>query len=250
MDLGLAGKVVLMAHGDTLLQRSLARSFLQEGAQVIQHHEGFVPRALGSGAPHAAPPASLIHAGGSLMTPELIKDECGNKVNLDEVDVLVYTPAAPSMRGFLTVDAEKWHSSVTDELKKAASLARQATRGMVRRKGGRVVFITSCAGIGGAEESAELSALGMGLIGFAKCLSRELISYGVTVNCIAHGLMEYELEAYSDKLKSEIPKLFKYSGMKRLGTCDDLCAGALFLASERTSYLTGQTLNINGGLII
>ena len=111
---------------------------------------------------------------------------------------------------------------------------------------GRIISITSIVGVTGNPGQANYAASKAGLIGFSKSLAQEVASRGITVNCIAPGFIESPMtDGLSDDQKA---KLVAQIPLGRMGTPDEIAAGVLYLASDEASYITGQTLHINGGM--
>jgi 3-oxoacyl-[acyl-carrier protein] reductase len=125
-------------------------------------------------------------------------------------------------------------------------LTRAAMRGMMRRRFGRVISITSIVGVTGNPGQANYAAAKAGLIGMSKSLAQELASRSITVNCIAPGIIATPMtEALTDDQKKAI---LARVPADRLGTADEIAAGVVYLASDEAGYVTGQTLHINGGM--
>ena len=119
-------------------------------------------------------------------------------------------------------------------------------RGMMKRRFGRVVSITSIVGVTGNPGQANYAAAKAGLIGMSKSLAQELASRGITVNCVAPGFIATPMtDALTDEQKKGI---LARVPADRLGTSDEIAAGVVYLASEEAAYVTGQTLHINGGM--
>ena len=128
----------------------------------------------------------------------------------------------------------------------AISFAKAAVRGMMKRRWGRIVNITSIVGVAGNSGQTNYAASKAGIIGFSKSLALEVASRNITVNCLAPGFIQTPMTdtldvRQRDALLAEIP-------VGRLGVADDIAAGTLYLASEEAAYVTGQTLHINGGM--
>jgi len=125
-------------------------------------------------------------------------------------------------------------------------LARSALRGMMRRRRGRIIGITSVVGVTGNAGQTNYAASKAGMIGFTKALAQEVASRGLTANCVAPGLIESPMtDALTDQQKSQILTTVP---LGRLGTGPDVAAACVFLASDEAAYVTGQTLHVNGGM--
>lgn len=125
-------------------------------------------------------------------------------------------------------------------------LMRAAIRGMMRNRWGRIINISSIVGFTGNPGQINYCATKAGIVGMTKSLAQEVASRGITVNCIAPGYITSNMtdalqEAQKEKILSTVPQ-------GRIGTPDDIAAAAVFLASEEASYVTGQTIHVNGGM--
>ena len=142
--------------------------------------------------------------------------------------------------------AEEWDTVVAVNLSSLYHICKASLRGMMKARRGRIINIGSVVGITGNPGQANYAAAKAGIIGFSKSLAREVASRNITVNTIAPGFIETdmtrELEASQvDALRTQIP-----SG--RLGAPEDIAAAVVYLASDAGAYVTGETLNVNGGL--
>jgi 3-oxoacyl-[acyl-carrier protein] reductase len=127
-------------------------------------------------------------------------------------------------------------------------LARAALRGMMKRRHGRIIGITSVVGVTGNPGQANYAASKAGMIGFTKALAAEVASRNITANCIAPGFISTPM---TDVLKDEQKDaLVKNIPSGRLGSVADIAAAAAYLASDESAYITGQTLHVNGGLVM
>lgn len=141
---------------------------------------------------------------------------------------------------------DDWQIVLDTNLTSAFKLIQAGLRGMMKKRFGRVVNITSIVGVTGNPGQANYAAAKAGLIGMSKALAQEVASRGITVNCVAPGFIETAMtsaldEAQKTSLVSRIPA-------SRLGQPDDIAAAVLYLASNEASYVTGQTLHVNGGM--
>jgi 3-oxoacyl-[acyl-carrier protein] reductase len=141
---------------------------------------------------------------------------------------------------------EDWALVLQVNLESYFRLARAALRGMMRRRAGRIIGITSVVGVMGNAGQTNYAASKAGMIGFTKALAQEVASRNVTVNCIAPGFIQSPMtdsltEAQKAAILSSIP-------MARLGSGADVAGACVYLASEAGAYVTGQTLHVNGGM--
>jgi len=162
------------------------------------------------------------------------------------IDILVSNAGITRDALALRLRDEDWQAVIEVNLTAAFRLARAALRGMVRRRRGRVIAIASVVGITGNAGQANYAAAKAGLIGMAKSLAAEIATRGITVNCIAPGLITTGMtENLSDEQRARIAATIP---MGRFGAAEDIAAAAVFLASTEAGYITGQTLHVNGGM--
>lgn len=164
------------------------------------------------------------------------------------VSVLVNNAALSLVKLFDEVSEEEWRRLCAVNLDGALFYASAVLRGMIRRKNGRIINITSMWGEVGASMEVHYSVTKAGLIGFTKALAKEVGPSGITVNAVSPGLIDTEMNAHlsmedKEAMTSETP-------LGRMGSASDVAAAVLFLASEGASYVTGQVLGVNGGLVI
>ena len=165
---------------------------------------------------------------------------------MGRVDILVNNAGITRDNIALRLRDEDWQAVIDVNLTAAFRLTRAALRGMVRRRHGRVISISSVVGVTGNAGQANYAAAKAALIGMTKSLAAETASRGITVNCIAPGMIT---TAMTDKLSDEQRgRIAAAIPMGRFGTPDDIAAAAVYLASAEAGYITGQTLHINGGM--
>ncbi|KAF0117103.1 MAG: 3-oxoacyl-acyl-carrier protein reductase [Rhodospirillaceae bacterium] len=168
------------------------------------------------------------------------------EATLGRVDILVNTAGLTRDALILRMKDDDWTTVLNVNLTAAFRLSRAAVRGMMKRRFGRIVNITSIVGVTGNPGQANYAAAKAGMIGMTKSLAAEMASRGITVNCLAPGFIATAMTdalptARRDSLMAAIPT-------GRLGTPEDIANAVLFLASSEAGYITGQTLHVNGGL--
>jgi 3-oxoacyl-[acyl-carrier protein] reductase len=174
---------------------------------------------------------------------ELIKavsDEYG------PVDILINNAGITRDNILVRMKAEEWDDIIDTNLSSVYRMSKAVLRGMIKKRSGRIISITSVVGAMGNAGQSNYAASKAGIMGFTKSLAREVGVRGITVNAIAPGFIETDMtdnlpEEQKAALASQIP-------MGRLGTVDEVAQTVLFLASDSSSYITAQTLHINGGM--
>jgi len=165
---------------------------------------------------------------------------------MGEVDILVNNAGLTKDGLAMRMKDEDWQSVMDVNLGAAFRLSRAALRGMMKRRWGRIINITSVVGVTGNPGQANYCASKAGMIGMAKSMALEVASRGVTINCIAPGFIETTMTdvlqpEQKDSILSRIPA-------GRMGSATDIAAAALYLSSPAADYVTGQTLHVNGGM--
>jgi 3-oxoacyl-[acyl-carrier protein] reductase len=165
---------------------------------------------------------------------------------MGKLDILVNNAGITRDNISMRMKDEEWDKVLQVNLTGTFRLTRAAMRGMMRRRFGRVVNITSIVGVTGNPGQANYAAAKAGLIGMSKSLAQELASRAITVNCIAPGFIATPMtDALTDEQKKTI---LTRVPADRLGTPQEVAAGVVYLASDEAAYVTGQTLHINGGM--
>ena len=165
---------------------------------------------------------------------------------LGHIDILINNAGITKDNIFLRMSENEWEDVLNVNLNSTFTILKLITKGMVKRKYGRIINISSVVGVTGGAGQVNYSASKAGLIGLTKSLSQEIATRNITVNCIAPGFIETPMtEKLDDKRKDAIINSIP---MNRIGTPKDLSSAVIFLASQESSYITGQTLHINGGL--
>jgi len=162
------------------------------------------------------------------------------------LDILVNNAGITRDMLFARLSDEAWADVLDVNLTAPFRLTRAALRGMMRQRSGRIVNITSVVAVTGNPGQGNYTAAKAGLIGMSKSLAAEVAGRGITVNCIAPGFIETAMtDVLNEKVRAAI---LERVPAKRLGSGDEIAAAAVFLASDEASYVTGQTLHVNGGM--
>jgi len=167
---------------------------------------------------------------------------------LGKLDILVNNAGVTRDNLAMRMKDEEWSDVIRINLEAGFRLARAALKPMMRARGGRIISITSVVGTAGNAGQANYAASKAGLVGMSKALAQEVASRGITVNCIAPGFITSPMtDALTDAQKQA---MLERIPLARLGEPADVAAAVVYLASREASYVTGQTIHVNGGMIM
>jgi 3-oxoacyl-[acyl-carrier protein] reductase len=162
--------------------------------------------------------------------------------------ILINNAGITSDQLFLRMKDEDWDNVIATNLTGTFNLTKALIKGMIKNRYGRIINISSVSGLMGNPGQVNYSSAKAGLNGFTKSLAKEVGSRGITVNSIAPGFIETDMTSYLDENAKE--KLTQDIPLKRLGSVNDVAELAIFLASDESSYITGQTISVDGGLFM
>ena len=162
------------------------------------------------------------------------------------IDILINNAGITRDNILLRMKEDEWEDIINTNLSSLYKMSKSVLRGMIKKRSGRIISITSVVGAMGNAGQSNYAAAKAGMIGFTKSLAREVGVRGITVNAVAPGFIETDMtsnlpDEQKEALASQIP-------MGRLGTPDEVANAVLFLAGDSGSYITGQTLHVNGGM--
>ncbi len=239
----LTGKKALVTGSSGGIGEAVARAFHAAGATVALH--GTREDRLKELATELGERVFVMPA--NLSDLEAV-DALGKRAEeeMEGVDILVNN-AGITRDGLLArMSDDDWNSVIQVNLTAVFRLTRAIAYPMMRRKGGRIINITSIVGVTGNPGQTNYCASKAGVIGFSKSLAQEIASRNVTVNCIAPGFIASAMtEKLNDKQKEAIMGAIP---MKKMGEGSDIAGAAVYLASDAARYVTGQTLHVNGGM--
>lgn len=179
-------------------------------------------------------PASIDALAGELQERDIAPEIVVNNAGITRDNLL------------LRMKEEEWDAVIEADLKSVFSLCKRFLRGMVKARHGRIINVTSVVGVAGNAGQTNYAAAKAGIIGFTKSLAREVANRGITVNAVAPGFIDTDMtrdlgETQHQNMLGQIP-------VRRLGTPAEVAAAVGFLASDSASYITGETIHVNGGM--
>ena len=245
----LDGKCALVTGASRGIGRAVALKLASEGAKVALNFAG------NEAAANAVRQEIEAAGGEAILVKADVSDEAAVQDMVQKtadafgrIDILVNN-AGITRDGLLArMKEEDWDAVLSTNLKGVFLTTKAAAKLMMKQRAGRIVNMASVVGVTGNAGQANYSAAKAGVIGFTKTIARELASRGITANAVAPGFIDTDMtSALSDKAKEAalagIP-------LGRMGQPDDIAAAVLFLVSDQASYITGQVLNVDGGMVM
>jgi 3-oxoacyl-[acyl-carrier protein] reductase len=240
----LTGKTALVTGATGGIGAAIAKALHAQGAHVVlSGTREAVLQDLASqlGGRTSAVPANLSDAAAVDGLIEAAEGAAGAPV-----DILVANAGITKDGLLMRMKDEDWEQVLKVNLESYFRLARASMRGMMKRRHGRIIGITSVVGVMGNPGQANYAASKAGMIGFSKSLAQEVASRGITVNCVAPGFIESPMtDALNEQQKTQILSTIPAG---KLGQGADVAAACVYLASDEAAYVTGQTLHVNGGM--
>jgi 3-oxoacyl-[acyl-carrier protein] reductase len=237
------GKKVLLTGATGGIGQAILKSFIEAGATVVA--SGTRQEALEEICANLGDKAIPITC--NLRDQESIKSLVNLSIEkMGSIDILVCNAGITKDNLSMMMKIDDWNDVINVNLTSTFLLNQLASKVMLKQKFGRVVNIASVVGVTGNPGQANYVASKAGMIGFTKSIADEFATRNITFNCIAPGFIESPM---TDKL-NEVQKeqISKRIPIGRMGTPEEIAHGVLFLASEKSSYITGHTLHINGGM--
>jgi len=259
VDLGLRGKIALVTAASRGLGRAIAEELAAEGASLVMCARGEEGLTKASEAVRAASGVDVLSIPADVSRPQDVSRLVLSAIaRFGRIDILVTNAGGPPSGNFESLGPEKWDDAVRQTLLSAVNLCREALPGMRQRKWGRIINVTSITVKQPVEGLMLSNSLRAGVTGFARTLANEVARDGITVNNILPGFtrtqrVEELAKATAEREGISIDEVMNRQRasipMGRLGEPREFAALAAFLASERASYITGTSIQVDGGWI-
>ena len=239
----LSGKTALVTGATGGIGGAIARALHKQGAMVVlsgTRQEALDRLAAELGGPVFTVAANLSDAAAVDGLIAAAEERSG------PLDILVANAGITRDGLLMRMKDDDWEQVLKVNLESYFRLTRAAMKGMMKRRSGRIIGVTSVVGVTGNPGQTNYAASKAGMIGFSKSLAQEVGSRGITVNCIAPGFISSPMtDALTDQQKDAILSRIPAG---RLGTGEEIAAAAVWLASDEAAYVTGQTIHVNGGM--
>jgi 3-oxoacyl-[acyl-carrier protein] reductase len=243
----LSGKVALVTGGSRGIGRAISLALAAQGARVAVNYASNAGAAAETVALIGAQNAAAI--AGDVSDPASAAKLVESTIeSLGRIDILVNNAGVTADDLILRMSEADWDRVINTNLKGTFSVTKAAIRPMVRQRFGRIINVSSVAGIVGNAGQANYSAAKAGIIGFTKAIAKEVASRSITANVIAPGIVDTEMTSgLTDAQRDEIMRMV---ALGRTGTPQDVAPAAVFLASDEAAYITGHVLTVDGGLVM
>ncbi|KKB39308.1 3-oxoacyl-[acyl-carrier-protein] reductase [Bacillus thermotolerans] len=245
----LEGKTALVTGASRGIGRAVALELAREGARVIVNYSGSEEKAKQVVEDIKAIGREAIAVKCNVADSEEVADMFKQALEaFGKVDILVNNAGITRDNLLMRMKEEEWDAVINTNLKGVFLCTKTATRPMMKQRSGRIINIASVVGVSGNPGQANYVAAKAGVIGLTKTTAKELAPRGITVNALAPGFITTDMtdalpEENKEALLSQIP-------LGRLGDPEDIAKAAAFLASDDAGYITGQTIHVNGGMVM
>ena len=242
----LSGKIALVTGASRGIGAAIADTLAQAGATVVgTATSDSGAAAIGERLAQWNGQGRALNAAEADGIENLIADI---EKEFGKLDILVNNVGITRDNLLMRMKEEEWDEIMQVNLKSVFRASKAVLRSMMKQRSGRIINITSVVGAMGNAGQTNYAAAKAGLMGFAKSMAREVGSRGITVNCVAPGFIDTDM---TRALPEEVRKTFEaQTALGRFGDAQDIADAVLFLASDQAKYITGQTLHVNGGMLM
>ena len=244
----LTGKIALITGASRGIGKSISMILAQNGAHVIcisrniNDVQSVVDDIINQKFNASAASCDISSTDNVTSLVKSIIDEHG------KIDILVNNAGITRDNLLMRMSEDDWDKVLNVNLKAVFTSIKVASRSMIKQRAGRIINISSVVGLTGNSGQVNYAASKAGLIGMTKSIAKEFASRGITANCIAPGYIETEMTSnLTDDVKSSIKKQIP---LGRIGCVEDIAHAVAYLASDEASYITGQTLTVDGGMVM
>lgn len=245
----LEGKVALVTGASRGIGREIAFELAREGASVAVNYAGSEAKALELVKEIKAMGRDAFAIQSDVSNSDSVNDMVKETVErFGKLDILVNNAGITKDNLLMRMKESEWDDVININLKGVFLCTKAVTRQMMKQRSGRIINISSIVGVSGNAGQANYVAAKSGVIGLTKTAAKELSSRGITVNAIAPGFITTDM---TDKLNEDVKaEMLKQIPLARFGEPKDIARAVVFLASEDSNYITGQTLHIDGGMVM
>ena len=243
----LKGKIAIITGASKGIGKAIAMNLAKQGANIVINYRTTSPKDIKQGFEKLGVKVEFIKA--DVSKEEEAKFLIKETLNIfGKVDILVNNAGITKDGLIIRMKEEDFDSVINTNLKGAFNTTKAASLVMVKQKKGTIINISSVVGIVGNAGQSNYAASKAGLIGFTKSIAKELSGRGITCNAVAPGFIETDMtDVLNEKVKESI---LSNIPLKKLGSLDDVAQVVSFLASDAAKYITGQVINVDGGMVM
>lgn len=245
----LNGKTAIVTGASRGIGRAIALALAEEGAKVVVNYSGSQAKAEEVVETIRQNGGEAVAIQANVSNSESVQDMVGEVLsNFGSVDILVNNAGITRDNLIMRMKEDEWDDVINTNLKGVFLCTKAVTRQMMKQRSGKIVNISSIVGVAGNAGQANYVAAKAGVIGLTKTTAKELASRNINVNAVAPGFITTEM---TDELPEDIKnQMLSQIPLSKLGNPEDVAKAVLFLSSSDSDYMTGQTLHIDGGMVM